>query len=128
MKSPPKRKKTRKQCPINVNSLYRRWERGDRRIDWPRIETLLDRWERGEKVPWRKLSHTFIKAGPCPTPWHPEGLRPLRPQRQRRRLAALAEETRRQLNVIPDPEFLERLRNLIQEDTEAADVLARTNP
>lgn len=128
MKSPPKRKKTRKQCPINVQSLYRRWDRGDRRIDWLRISTLLERWELGEKIPWKKLSHTFIKPGPCPTPWHPEGLRPIRRQRVRTRVARQAEQIRQQLNILPDADFLERLRNLIQEDAEAADVLARTNP
>jgi len=61
MKSPFKRKKTKRQCPININSLYRHWERGDNRIDWPRIEKLYDAWVKGEKVPWRKLSGTFIK-------------------------------------------------------------------
>lgn len=66
MKSPIRRKKTERRCPINVNSLCRRWERGDTRIDWPRIEKLLDAWYDGEKVPWRKLSKTFIKKGPRP--------------------------------------------------------------
>ena len=63
MKHPLKRKKTERRCPINVNSLCRRWERGDNRIDWPRIEKLYNAWLDGEKVPWRKLSHTFIKKG-----------------------------------------------------------------
>lgn len=61
MKLPFKRKKTKRQCPININSLYRHWERGDNRIDWPRIEKLYDAWQKGEKVPWKKLSHTFVK-------------------------------------------------------------------
>ena len=61
MKFPFKRKKTKRQCPINIESLYRHWDRGDNRIDWNRIEKLHDAWLRGEKVPWRKLSHTFIK-------------------------------------------------------------------
>ena len=61
MKSPFKRKKTRKKCPIHIESLYRHWERGDNRIDWHRIEKLYDAWQKGEKVPWKKLSHTFIK-------------------------------------------------------------------
>ena len=66
MKSPIKRKKTERHCPINVDSLYRRWFRGDKRINWKLISKLLDRWECGEYIPWRKLSHTFIKAGPRP--------------------------------------------------------------
>lgn len=65
MKEPIKRKKRKGQrvCPIDVDSLYRHWEWGDKRIDWPRIAALLERWENGEKIPWRKLSHTFIKPG-----------------------------------------------------------------
>ena len=66
MKAPIKRKRGEKHCPINVDSLYLHWSRGDKRIDWKRIEELLDRWESGEQIPWRKLSHTFIKAGPRP--------------------------------------------------------------
>ena len=64
MKSPVKRKKTIKRCPINVDSLYRKWSRGDKRINWKLISKLLDRWEKGEDIPWRKLSHKFIKPGP----------------------------------------------------------------
>jgi len=65
MKEPIQRKKRRGQrlCPIDVNSLYRHWDWGDKRIDWPRISALLERWNKGEKIPWRKLSHTFIKPG-----------------------------------------------------------------
>lgn len=61
MKSPFKRKKTKRKCPIHIESLYRHWDRGDNRIDWSRIEKLYDAWRKGEKVPWRKLSHTFVK-------------------------------------------------------------------
>lgn len=82
MKSPPPRKKTEKQCPINVDGLHRRWERGDRRIDWPRISHLLKLWYNGEKVPWRALSHTFIKKGPRPPVWRPNVVD--RPRRQDR--------------------------------------------
>lgn len=66
MKHPFKRKKGIRRCPINVDNLYRRWNRGDHRIDWPLIEKLLDRWELGEKIPWRRIGKTLIKPGPRP--------------------------------------------------------------
>ena len=63
MKSPVKRKKIGKECPINIDSLYRHYRRGNKRIDWPRIRKLYYSWLNGKKVPWRDLSKTFIK--PC---------------------------------------------------------------
>ena len=66
MKHPIKRKKKEQECPINARSLLRRYERGDKRIDAPKIIKLYDDWVNGKKVPWRKLSKTFIKPGPRP--------------------------------------------------------------
>ena len=63
MKVPVKRKKTKKKLPINVGSLFRKFDRGDKRIDVRRLEKLLRRWLNGEKVPWRTLGPTLIKPG-----------------------------------------------------------------
>lgn len=128
MRSPNKRKRTEKHCPINVRSLFRRWERGDRRINWPKIETLLDRWERGEKIPWRKLSHTFIKKGPIPARPQQEITRVYPARQLTQRQTRQVERIQTQLNNEPDDDFLQRLQMLIQEDNEAADILARNNP
>ena len=64
MITPIKRKRTRRKIPINVDSLLRKWENGDNRINGYRIEDLLNRWYDGEKVNWRKLRPTFFKRGP----------------------------------------------------------------
>lgn len=95
MKNPVKRKKTNPQCPININSLYRHWDRGDDRIDWSRIEKLYVAWQKGEKVPWRKLSPTFIKKGRRPARYHrPIPARALRPQARIRRTRQAEERNR----------------------------------
>jgi len=63
MITPIKRKRSRKKIPINVDSLIRKWENGDPRIDGERIEYLLSEWYAGKKVNWRKLRSTFFKKG-----------------------------------------------------------------
>jgi hypothetical protein len=68
VKNPIKRKavKRHRVCPINTDSLYRRWARGDKRIDWLRIEKLLKDWHSGKHVPWREIGPTLIKRGRRP--------------------------------------------------------------
>ena len=66
MNVPVKRKKTKRKLPINVGSLFRKHERGDKRIDIVRLIQLLDAWEDGENVPWRTIGPTLIKSGRRP--------------------------------------------------------------
>ena len=63
MDAPIQRKKTRRKLPINVDSLYRKYDRGDRRIDVARLERLVEKWENGEKVQWRTIGPTLIRPG-----------------------------------------------------------------
>ena len=66
MKSPVKRKRTIQHLPINANSLFRKYERGDKRINIRKLNRLFDKWMKGEKVPWRSIGPTLIKKGPRP--------------------------------------------------------------
>ena len=63
MISPVKRKKTRRRIPIDVGSLYRKHERGDKRVNIMLLNDLLDREDGGEKVAWSKFSKSLIKPG-----------------------------------------------------------------
>jgi hypothetical protein len=63
MNSPIQRKKTRRELPINVSSLCRKYDRGDKRIDINRLEELLEKWYLGEKIHWKTIGPTLIKPG-----------------------------------------------------------------
>jgi hypothetical protein len=63
MISPVKRKKTSRRIPIDVDSLYRKHERGDKRVNVMLLNDLLDREADGEKIAWSTFGKSLIKPG-----------------------------------------------------------------